>query len=72
MVEILTIILSFIFFMLILDKAHLVVLRPVSFGIVIIISLFLGYLMANLLSYVLDIAIIVAIILAIAFFVKKK
>ena len=72
MVEILTIIFAFIFFMLIIDKVHLVVLRPISFGIVIIISLFLGYILAVLLSYVLDIAIIVAIILAIAFFVKKK
>lgn len=72
MVEILTIIFAFIFFMLILDKVYLAVLRPVSFGIVIIISLFLGYLFAILLSYVLDVAIIVAIILAIAFFVRKK
>ena len=76
MVGILTIILGFIFFMIILDKAWLATLRPISFGILIIISLFLGYIVASIiawiLSEVLKIIIIIAIIATIIFLFSKK
>ena len=76
MVGILTIIFAFIFFMIILDKAWLAALRPVSFALLIIISLFLGYILASILAWIFEIAlkviVVVAIIIAIIFLLSKK
>lgn len=76
MVGILTIIFAFIFFMVILDKAWLATLRPVSFAILIIISLFLGYIVASVIAWILEVAlkiiVIIAIIIAIILLISKK
>ena len=75
MVGILTIIFAFIFFMVIMDKAFLAALRPVPLAIIIIVSLFLGYILASILAWILEsalkIIIIVAIIGAIIFLISK-
>lgn len=71
MVAILTIILAFIIFMLIVDKCWFVS-SPVSLAILIIISLFLGYIFANILAYLIEIGIVVAIIAIIVLLSKKK
>ena len=75
MVGILTIIFAFIFFMLIMDKAFFAALRPVSLAIIIIVSLFLGYILASILAWILEsalkIIVIVAIIGAIIFLFSK-
>lgn len=76
MIGILTIIFAFIIFMIIIDKAFLAALRPVSFAIVIILSLFLGYILASIVAWIfsaaLKIIIIVAIIYAIIFIFSKN
>ena len=71
MVGILTIILAFILFLLIIDKCWFVS-SPVSIGILIIISLLLGYIFANILAYLIEIGIVVAIIVIIILLAKKK
>ena len=65
MVGILTVIFAFIFFMVILDKAWLASLRPVALAIIIIISLFLGYIVASVLSLIFEVAIKTIIVLAV-------
>ena len=76
MVGILTIIFGFIFFMIIVDKAWLATLRPVSFALLIIISLFLGYIVASIVAWILSAAlkiiIIIVIIATIIFLFSKK
>ena len=76
MVGILTIIFAFFFFMIILDKAWLATLRPVSFAILIIISLFLGYILASITAWLLEealkIIVIIVIIIAIIWLFSKK
>ena len=76
MVGILTIIFGFIFFMIIVDKAWLATLRPVSFALLIIVSLFLGYIVASIVAWILSAAlkiiIIIAIIATIIFLFSKK
>ena len=76
MVGILTIVFGFIFFMIILDKAWLATLRPVSFALLIIISLFLGYILASILAWIFEIVlkaiVVIAIIIAIIFLFSKK
>ena len=76
MIGILTIIFAFIFFMIILDKAWLATLKPVSFTLLIIVSLFLGYIVASVVAWILSAAlkiiIIIAIIGTIIFLVSKK
>ena len=76
MVGILTIILAFFFFMIILDKAWLATLRPVSFAILIIVSLFLGYIFASIIAWLLEealkVIVIIVIIIAIIWLFSKK
>ena len=76
MVGILTIIFAVIFFMIIMDKAFFVALRPVSLAIIIIVSLFLGYMLASMIAWILgsalNIIIIVAIIGTIVLLFSKK
>ena len=67
---------GFIFFMIIVDKAWLATLRPVSFALLIIVSLFLGYIVASIVAWILSAAlkiiIIIAIIATIIFLFSKK
>ena len=71
MIGILTIILAFIIFLLIVEKCWFVS-SPVSLAILIIISLFLGYIFANILASLVEIGIVVAIIAIIVLLSKKK
>lgn len=71
MVGILTIILAFVIFLIIIDKCWFVS-SPVSIGILIIVSLFLGYIFANILAYIIEIGIVIAIIAIIVLLSKKK
>ena len=72
----LTLIFAFIFFMIIIDKAYFAALRPVSLAILIIVSLFLGYIVASILIWILEAAIkiilIVAIVVAILLLLSAK
>lgn len=65
MIGILTIIFAVIFFLIIMSKAYLAALRPVSLAIIIIISLFLGYILAGIIAWALEFAIKIIPILAI-------
>lgn len=71
MIGILTIIFAFIIFLIIIEK-YWFVSSPVSLCILIIISLFLGYIIANLLAYLMEIAIVIAIIAIVVLLLKKK
>ena len=71
MIGILTIILAFIVFLLIVEKCC-VASSPVSLAILIIISVFLGYIFANILAYLIEIGIVVAIIAIVVLLSKKK
>jgi len=71
MIGILTIILAFIIFLLIIGECWFVS-SPVSLGILIIISLLLGYIFANILAYLVEIGIVIAIIAMIVLLSKKK
>ena len=74
MVAILTIVFAIILFLLIMDKCYFVH-SSVSIGIIIIVSLMVGYILASLLLYLLDIAfrigVIVAIIILLLMLLKK-
>lgn len=76
MTEILTIIFSFIIFMMILRRGFLASLRPASLVILIIVSLVVGAVLANLVVAVFDIAwkvlVVVGIIGLVGFFILKK
>ena len=75
MVAILTIILGFILFLIIVEKCWFVT-SPVSLCIVIIFSLMIGYIVANVLVFVLEeiakTALIFAIVALIVFLIFKK
>ena len=76
MTEILTIIFSFIIFMMILRRGFLASLRPASLVILIVVSLVVGAVLANLIVAVFDIAwkvlVVVGIIALVGFFIFKK
>ena len=71
MVGILTIILALIIFLLIIRECWFVS-SPVSLGILIIISLLLGYIFANIIVYLIEIGIVIATIAIIVLLLRKK
>lgn len=65
MTEILTIILSFVVFMLVFNTGYLAVIRPPSLVILILISLVVGAVLANVICWFFDVALTLIIPIAI-------